>query len=104
MCSSDLMIMDKMELRKRIAEVKYHGHIIIPSVVMGLNALAKELHVNFRKSAAEEGEVSYMSKDGHEWRYPVHLGNKTFRCNQWKLRGLPCIHAVYFIMCSGLEV
>ena len=99
-----LMIMDKMELRKRIAGVKYHGHIIIPSVVMGLNALAKELHLNLRRSSAEEAEVSYMSKDKQEWRYPVHLGNNTCRCNQWQLRGLPCIHALYFIMCNGSEV
>ena len=45
-----------------------------------------------------------MSKDGHEWRYPVHLGNKTCCCNQWQLCGLPCIHALYFMMCSGFEV
>ena len=76
-----LLIMDKMELRKRIAEFKYVGHIIIPSVVMGLNALAKELHLNLRKSSAEEGEVSYMSKDGQEWRHTMQLGNKTCRCN-----------------------
>ena len=28
-----LLIMDKMELRKRIAEFKYVGHIILPSLV-----------------------------------------------------------------------
>ena len=34
----------------------------------------------------------------------MHLGNKTGRCNQWQLRGMSCIHALYFIMCSGFEV
>ena len=77
-----LLIMDKMELWKRIAELKYAGHTIIPSVVMGLNRLAKELHLKLRKGSPEEGEVSYISKGGQEWRYPVHLGNKTCRCNQ----------------------
>ena len=61
-----VLIMEKLELQKRIAKLKYAGHTIIPSVVMALNALAKELHLKLCKVSPEDGEVSYISKDGHE--------------------------------------
>ena len=38
-----LLIMGKMELRKRIAELKYAGHKIIPSVVMVFERTSKRI-------------------------------------------------------------
>ena len=44
-----------------------------------------------------EAEVTAMDKEKREWRYPVNLQRKTCSCRQWKITGLPCIHALYFI-------
>lgn len=44
-----------------------------------------------------EAEITAVDKENREWRYPVDIAKETCSCRQWQVKGLPCIHALYFI-------
>ncbi|KAM3214109.1 hypothetical protein ACQJBY_066498 [Aegilops geniculata] len=44
-----------------------------------------------------EAEITAVDKENREWRYPVDIAKETCSCKQWQVKGLPCIHALYFI-------
>lgn len=37
-----------------------------------------------------------MDKENRELRYLVNIEKETCSCRQWRAKGLPCIHALYF--------
>ena len=39
-----------------------------------------------------------MDKEKREWRYRVDLEARTCSCRQWQITGLPCAHALFFII------
>jgi hypothetical protein len=87
----------KFHVRQGIAEAKFIGHIIIPSVLNELKTKTKGLDMNMTLCSATKAEVSLTDKEKKEWRYPVDLEARTCSCRQWQISGLPCIHALYFI-------
>jgi len=91
------MIMEKFELRQRIAAAKFVGHKIIPSVMKKLLAKTRGLKMTMIRRAPFEAEVTAKDRENREWRYPVNLEKKTCSCRQWQIFGLPCIHALFFI-------
>ena len=91
------MIMEKFELRQRIAAAKFVGHKIIPSVMKKLLAKTRGLKMTMIRRAPFEAEVTAKDRENREWRYPVNLEKKTCSCRQWQISGLPCIHALFFI-------
>ena len=87
----------KFHVRQGIAEAKFMGHIIIPSVLNELKTKTKGLDMNMTLCSATKAEVSLTDKEKKEWTYPVDLEARTCSCRQWQISGLPCIHALYFI-------
>lgn len=98
------MIMIKMNLRKRIADTQYVGHLIIPSLIKLLHARARGSATTCLNRTADEAEISYTDTKGNKWRYPVALSSRTCYCRQWQVRGKPCIHALCLMTVIGGEV
>jgi hypothetical protein len=71
------MIMIKMDLRKRITDTQYIGHLIIPSLIKALHAKARGWRMKCLKRSAHEAEVTYADSKLREWRYPINLQNRT---------------------------
>ena len=69
------MIMQKMVLRNKIANVSYEGHVIIPSVVKALHTRGREIPKGTMSCLLMkpdvEAEVTYNYKKGGSYRYPV---------------------------------
>ncbi|KAM0914690.1 hypothetical protein ACQ4PT_011340 [Festuca glaucescens] len=87
----------KFLVRAGIAEAKFMGHIIIPSVMNELKQKTRGLEMDMTRCSATTTEVSFLDKEKREWRYPVDLEARTCSCRQWQITGLPCIHALFFI-------
>ena len=87
----------KFLVRAGIAEAKFMGHIIIPSVMNELKQKTRGLEMDMTRCSATTAEVSFLDKEKREWRYPVDLEARTCSCRQWQITGLPCIHALFFI-------
>ncbi|KAM0871570.1 hypothetical protein ACQ4PT_039311 [Festuca glaucescens] len=87
----------KFLVRAGIAEAKFMGHIIIPSVMNELKQKTRGLEMDMTRCSATTAEVSFLDKEKREWRYPMDLEAKTCSCRQWQITGLPCIHALFFI-------
>ena len=90
-------IMEKFDIRKRIATDHFIGHNIIPSVMKALMDKSKGLGMTLVRRSPTEAEVTATNKEKREWRYPVDLAKWTCSCRQWQLTGKPCIHALFFI-------
>ena len=94
-------IMVKIDLRQRICARNFLGHKIVPKVVMLLNARTRAMRtikMRMVRSSRTLAEVYAEYKRGSERRYTVDIGNKTCSCRQWQITGLPCHHAIYFIL------
>ena len=94
-------IMVKIDLRQRICARNFLGHKIVPKVVMLLNARTRAMRtikMRMVRSSRTLAEVYAEYKRGSERRYTVDIGNKTCSCRQWQIIGLPCHHAIYFIL------
>jgi hypothetical protein len=95
------MIMEKMDLRRRIA-YKLCGKIL-PRVVKEVNAKSRGLpyvHTFSNKdhdNVALLAEVQGVAKDLQPWRHALDLTNRTCTCRQWQIAGLPCYHDVHVI-------
>ena len=94
------MIMIKIDLRQRIAATKYVGHLILPSLIKALHARAKQLKMSCIRKGME-AEVTYTDSKGRQWRYPVSLVDRKCHCRRWQIRGIPCIHALFFMSVIG---
>jgi hypothetical protein len=95
--------MQKFHYRAGIAAAKFMGHIIIPSVMNELKQKTTCLEMNMTLCSATTAKVSFLDKEKREWRYLVDLEVRTCSSRQWKITGLPCIHALFFITSlSGL--
>ena len=90
-------IMQKFDIRNRIAIDHFEGHLIVPSVMKALMAKTKGLEMTLIRRSPKEAEVTATDKEKREWRYPVDLQNWTCSCRQWQITGKPCIHALFFI-------
>ena len=101
------MIMQKMVLRNKIANVHYVGHVIIPSVVKALHTRGRDIPKGTMSCLLTkpdvEAKVTYNDTKGGSYRYPVDLAKKECHCNRWQLTGKPCIHALYFLLVLGGE-
>lgn len=89
--------MEKFDLRMRIALEKWIGHLIIPSVIKALHAKSKGLKMKVVRRSDVGAEITTVDKENREWRYLVDIAKETCSCRQWQVKGLPCIHALYFI-------
>lgn len=95
------MIMEKMELRRRVA-YKMRGKIL-PSAIKAANAKSRGLPYVHRFSnrgqdnVALLAEVQGVDKDLQPWRHALDLTNRTCTCRQWQVTGLPCYHVVHVI-------
>jgi len=97
------MIMIKIDLRQRIAATKYVGHLMLPSLIKSLHARAKQLKMKCIRKGME-AEVTYTDSKNRQWRYPVSLVDRTCHCRRWQIRGIPCIHALFFMsVIAGAE-
>ncbi|KAK1653145.1 hypothetical protein QYE76_070950, partial [Lolium multiflorum] len=96
------MIMIKIDLRQRIASTNYVGHLMLPSLIKSLHARAKQLRMQCVRKGME-AEVTYTDKENRQWRYPVSLVDRTCHCRGWQIRGIPCIHAFFFMSVIGGE-
>ena len=94
------MIMIKIDLRQRIAATKYVGHLMLPSLIKALHARAKQLKMTCIRKGME-AEVTYTDSKNRQWRYPVSLVDRTCHCRRWQIRGIPCIHALFFMSVIG---
>jgi hypothetical protein len=72
------MIMIKIDLRQRIAAIKYVGHLI-PSLIKSLHARAKQLKIKYIRKEME-AEVTYTNSKNRQWRYPVSLVDRICHC------------------------
>ena len=90
-------IMEKFDIRNRIAADHFIGHNIIPSVMKALMAKSKGLGMTLVRRSPTEAEVTATDKEKREWRYPVDLAKWTCSCRQWQLAGKPCIHALFLL-------
>ena len=95
------MIMIKMDLRKRIAEIQYVGHQMLPSLIKALHLKARGLKMKCIRSGTYEGEVTYTDTKNRVWRYPVNLSTRECTCRQWQIRGKPCIHVLHLMTVIG---
>ena len=95
------MIMEKMELRRKIS-YKLSGKII-PHVVRAVNARSRGLPYVHRFSNKDKddsallAEVQGVDKELQPWRHSLDLSNITCTCTQWQVTGLPCYHVVHVI-------
>jgi hypothetical protein len=97
------MIMIKIDLRQRIAATKYVGHLMLPSLIKSLHARAKQLKMKCIRKGME-AEVTYTDGKNRQWRYPVSLVDRTCHYRRWQIRGIPCIHALFFMsVIAGAE-
>ncbi|KAK1668057.1 hypothetical protein QYE76_056216 [Lolium multiflorum] len=96
------MIMIKIDLRQRIASTKYAGHLMLPSLIKSLHDRAKQLRMQCIRKGME-AEVTYTDSKNRQWRYPVSLVDRTCHCRGWQIRGIPCIHALFFMSVIGGE-
>jgi len=87
----------KFHYRDGIAEAKFMGHIIIPSVMNELKQKTVGLVMNMILLSDTTAEVTIFDKNDKPWRYPVDLEARTCSCRKWQITGLPCIHALFFI-------
>ena len=87
----------KFHFRDGIAEAKFMGHIIIPSVMTELKQKTVGLVMSMILLSDSTAEVSVMDREKRNWRYPVDIEARTCSCRQWQITGLPCIHALFFI-------
>lgn len=76
-------IMEKFDIRNRIAIDHFIRHNIIPSVMKGLMAKSKFLEMIMVRTSPTEAEVTATDKEKGEWRYPVDLAKWTYSCRQW---------------------
>ena len=54
--------------------------------------------MRINRSSNMEAEVYATDMKGTERRYPVHIAKVTCSCRKWQITGLPCHHALYFIL------
>ena len=90
-------IMEKFDLRNRIASDHFIGHYIIPAVMKVLMEKTKGLQMSIVRRSPTEAEVTATDSEKREWRYPVDLEHWSCSCRQWQITGKPCIHALFFI-------
>jgi hypothetical protein len=95
-------IMIKIGLRQRLCvQVKFVGHKIVTKVVSLLNERTMEIRdMNMRMIRCSNtlDEVYTTDKLGIKIRYHVDIANKTCSYMKWQVTGLPCCHALYFIL------
>ena len=94
-------IMVKIDLRHIICARKFVGHTIVPKVVLLLNQRSRAMRaINMRmiRSCDTLAEVYATVKHENERRYPVNIANRTCACRKWHVTGLPCHHALFFIL------
>ena len=90
-------IMQKIDIRNRIAIDHFEGHLIVPSVMKALMAKTKGLEMSLIRRSPTEAEVTATDREKREWRYPVDLEKWSCSCRQWQVTGKPCIHALFFV-------
>jgi hypothetical protein len=90
-------IMEKFDLRNRIASDHFIGHYIIPAVMKVLMEKTKGLQMSIVRRSPTEAEVTATDSEKREWRYPVDLEHWSCSCRQWQITGKPCIHALFFV-------
>jgi hypothetical protein len=93
--------MIKIGLRQRLCATKFVGHKIVPSVVSLLNerTLAiRDMNIRMIRCSNKLAEVYTTDKFGTKTRYCVDIANRTCSCRKWQVAGLPCCHALYFIL------
>ncbi|KAE8786229.1 hypothetical protein D1007_40016 [Hordeum vulgare] len=90
-------IMEKFDLRNRIAMDHFIGHSIIPAVMKVLMEKTRGLQMSIVRRSPTEAEVTATDSEKREWRYPVDLEKWSCSCRQWQITGKPCIHALFFI-------
>ena len=66
-------IMEKFDLRNRIATDHFIGHYIIPAVMKVLMEKTKGLQMSIVRRSPTEAEVTATDSEKREWRYPVDL-------------------------------
>jgi hypothetical protein len=91
------MLMAKFELCQIIALERFIGLKIIPVVMKTLHEKTRGSKMSFVKCRPLEAEVIVVDKEKREWRYPVHLGNKTCTCRQWQITGRSCAHDLFLL-------
>jgi hypothetical protein len=96
------MIVIKIDLRQRTASTQYAGHLMFPSLIKYLHERAKQLKMQCVRKGME-AEVTYTDNKNMQWRYPVSLVDRKCHCRGWKIRGIPCIHALFFMSVIGGE-
>jgi len=70
-------IMEKFDLRNRIATGHFIGHNIIPAIMKVLMENTKGLEMTLIRRSPKVAEVTSTDKEKREWRYPVDLQNWT---------------------------
>ena len=73
------MIMIKMDLRRKIAETQYTGHVIIPPLIKALHARSRTYKIKCIRQIEYEAEVTFTDSKGNEWIYPVNLIEKNMQ-------------------------
>lgn len=90
------MVMIKMDLSKRIVDIQYTGHVMLPSVITALHVKARGLKMKCIRRSTYVAEVIYTKSKNREWRCRVDSASRTCSCRKWKIYGQPCIHALFF--------
>ena len=56
------------------------------------------MKMRYLRSSNTEAEVYATDIHGTERRYPVDIAKRTCECRKWQITGVPCHHALYFIL------
>ncbi|XP_062203799.1 uncharacterized protein LOC133906007 [Phragmites australis] len=93
------LIMKKFDHRRGLCEKFDTEKIVIPSVLKKLTALTRAIATySGVRSSSILGEVRYRDSQGNPDRDVVNLHDKTCTCGKWQLIGIPCLHAIAFIV------
>ncbi|XP_040245799.1 uncharacterized protein [Aegilops tauschii subsp. strangulata] len=78
-------IMEKFDLRNRIATDHFIGHYIRPAMMMVLMEKTKGLEMSIVRRSPTEAEVTTTDREKREWRYPIDIEKWSCSCRQWQI-------------------
>ena len=90
------MIMEKLDVRRTLAN-KFNDRIL-PHIIKDLHERSRNLKYVIHRGHNNTAEILGTTKELKTWRHTVDLDNSTCTCNRWQITGLPCTHAICFII------
>jgi hypothetical protein len=88
------MVMMKWHQRRKIGQ-KLDG-LILPHIIKELNEKSRELNLEVLECGPHVAKITALRGSG--FRFVVNLEDRTCSCREWQVSGLPCKHALAFII------